>query len=157
MTLGGYSLKGHGHRGQSSKFYDSVPVDPWKFVEIQSFDLDDLGLLKQQPLQVTLEVTMEPILRRHFGDVPSPSSTTRGKAILVNCAGTTGQIGRNPTSLQAIQQAIDLNLTSKTWLTSTFIEHCEQSKTYDETTVVNISSMCAVKPTPTGPGAFSRL
>lgn len=97
----------------------------------------DLGNL------TTLERNMDPIWDRH--SLLSTTGQVPDRAVLINCAGTTGFIGRNPTSLQDIQQATDLNFTSKTWLSSRFIEQYSNSNT----TVVNISSMCAVKPTPT--------
>lgn len=91
----------------------------------------------------TLETDVEPIL-----DKLSLDGGIRSHAILVNCAGTTGYIGKNPASLEEIRRATDLNFTSKAWLTSRFLEafHDRHGTT---TTVVNISSMCAVKPTPT--------
>jgi NAD(P)-dependent dehydrogenase (short-subunit alcohol dehydrogenase family) len=53
-------------------------------------------------------------------------------------------------SLQEIKQAVDLNVTSKAWLTTRFLQHFDSSDdACQETTVVNISSMCAIKPTPT--------
>ena len=93
----------------------------------------------------TLESQVEPILKQHM----IPSETTyhhRSKAILVNCAGTTGFIGRKPFSLQEIKRGTDLNFTSKAWITSRFLELFQDRC---DTTVVNISSMCAIKPTPT--------
>lgn len=96
----------------------------------------DLGKLD------TLEHNVGQILDEHAHGqkLPPPS-----RAILVNCAGTTGWIGRNPTSLAEIQQATDLNFTSKAWLTAQFVDRFGKS----DTTIVNVSSMCAVKPTPT--------
>ena len=93
----------------------------------------------------TLESQLVPILNQHM----LPFDTTYGQrstAILVNCAGTTGFIGRKPSSLQEIQRGTDLNFTSKAWLTSRFLELFQDRC---DTTVVNVSSMCAIKPTPT--------
>lgn len=99
----------------------------------------------------TLQENVDPILDRHAVLSSSSSSQndsqqqTPDRAILINCAGTTGYIGRLPTSLQEIKQAADLNFTSKAWLTSRFVETFPRQSTV----VVNVSSMCAVKPTPT--------
>lgn len=111
-----------------------------------SVDLGDLS---------TLEATVEPILDRHRRPIPDTTNENDGdysRAILINCAGTTGEIGRLPTSLHQIQTAVDLNFTSKAWLTSRFLQHFSDHHHHDANTtvvVVNISSMCAVKPTPT--------
>jgi sepiapterin reductase len=131
----------------------------------------------------TLEAAMEPVWKRHppnvsvvttaasNGEVPSSSVKYHHHAILVNCAGTTGTIGKLPTNLQEIRQATDLNFTSKAWLTTQFIQRYaaqagQQSNAAEEeetrvssststqnitsrATIINVSSMCAVKPTPT--------
>jgi sepiapterin reductase len=87
----------------------------------------------------TIENDVDGILERH-------GTVARSQAILVNCAGTTGFIGRKPSSLEDIQAGIALNFTSKVWLTTRFLEKFQDCC---NTTIVNISSMCAIKPTPT--------
>lgn len=121
----------------------------WRIYEY-SVDLGNLD---------TLEESMKPIFDRHaFLSTRTTSSSplnrtlvSPDKAILINCAGTTGYIGLLPTSLQEIKQATDLNFTSKAWMTARFLQTFSQQKDDDSspTTVVNVSSMCAVKPTPT--------
>jgi len=106
-------------------------------LQVHAYSVDLANLTK-------LETEMNPILKHHT--LPSDPSWPGHKAILINCAGTTGLIGRRPSSLKEIQACMDLNVTSKVWLTTRFLELFQES--YD-TTVVNISSMCAVKPTPT--------
>mmetsp|Transcript_28465 Transcript_28465/g.43479 ORF Transcript_28465/g.43479 Transcript_28465/m.43479 type:complete len:305 (+) Transcript_28465:206-1120(+) len=118
----------------------------------------------------TLEKTIEPILEeeaQRFLISPRSSSHTvtnpqNHRAILINCAGSTGYIGPFP-SLIDIQEAVNLNFISKTWLSTQFARHflnsginideipAETKKKYSavECTIVNITSMCAVKPTPT--------
>lgn len=102
-------------------------------------DLGNLDILEQK---------MNPIFERHsqhsFDDHGIQRQAPPSKAILINCAGTTGYIGDLPTSLSEIRQAADLNFTSKAWLTSRFLQEFPNPGT----TVVNVSSMCAVKPTP---------
>lgn len=87
------------------------------------------------------------------------------RAILINCAGSTGYIGPFST-LKDIQEATNLNFISKTWLSTQFARHFlftmdgdveeernenkkENRKVITECTIVNITSMCAVKATPT--------
>lgn len=115
-----------------------------KKLKVYSYSVD-LGNLE------TLEAQIKPIMDRHTPRENhlsfDKSTKTQSRAILINCAGTTGPIGRNPSSLQEIQRATDLNFTSKSWLTSSFLTRFERD--FDETMIVNISSMCAVKPTPT--------
>lgn len=105
-------------------------------MQIQGYEVD-LGNLD------TLEGSMDPIWKQHASE-----TTTRQHSILVNCAGTTGAIGKLPTSLRDIRQAADLNLTSKVWLSTQFIQHYHNHPNH-QTTIINVSSMCAVKPTPT--------
>ena len=106
-----------------------------------SVDLGNLDTLEQQ---------VEPIFEKHsFLFLPADdngSTDPPSTAILINCAGTTGYIGRIPPSLSEIRQAIDLNFTSKAWLTTRFLQ---QFQHYSNTTVVNVSSVSAIKPTPT--------
>mmetsp|Transcript_25665 Transcript_25665/g.37791 ORF Transcript_25665/g.37791 Transcript_25665/m.37791 type:complete len:262 (-) Transcript_25665:270-1055(-) len=87
----------------------------------------------------TLEEIIEPILEQEA------ASTSHQRAILINCAGTTGYIGRTP-SLNDIKEASDLNVVSKKYLSTRFAHHFGDSK---GCTIVNISSMCAIKATPT--------
>mmetsp|Transcript_1780 Transcript_1780/g.3912 ORF Transcript_1780/g.3912 Transcript_1780/m.3912 type:complete len:115 (-) Transcript_1780:174-518(-) len=86
---------------------------------------------------------MEPILERHSRPC---EDNEYSKAIPVNCAGTTGEIGCLPTSLRQIQTDVDLNFSSKAWLTANFVQRFALATT---TVIINVSTMCAVKPTPT--------
>jgi hypothetical protein len=64
----------------------------------------------------------------HFAQLPNfpdggpPPCDHRSNAILVNCDGTAGFIGRKPSSLQEIKRGTDLNFTSKGWLTSRVLQ-----------------------------------
>ena len=114
-------------------------------VQKEQVDLSDLE---------TLESRLEPILNEQAEEFLLSSHRHDRHAILINCAGTTGYIGQTP-SLAQIQEATDLNIVSKTWLSTRFAQiFSDDSSTKDihtnaTTTVVNISSMCAVKATPT--------
>jgi sepiapterin reductase len=100
----------------------------------------DLGNLN------TLEDTIERVLQQQsIGIIAAEHELER--AILINCAGTTGLIGKHP-SLNEIKEATALNFTSKAWLSSRFAQQFVEIDT-TVTTIVNVSSMCAVKPTPT--------
>lgn len=101
-------------------------------VRVHSVDLSDLE---------SLEMNLRPI----FPPEPRVSHKEYERTVLINCAGTTGYIGQSP-SLFEIQRATNLNFISKTWMSTHF------AKTFGETTnctIVNVSSMCAVKATPT--------
>mmetsp|Transcript_15739 Transcript_15739/g.23843 ORF Transcript_15739/g.23843 Transcript_15739/m.23843 type:complete len:306 (-) Transcript_15739:1011-1928(-) len=119
----------------------------------------------------TLEEKVQPILEEEMSLFKESVRTAscevpnryKNRAILINCAGSTGYIGPFP-SLSNIQEAVNLNFVSKTWLSTQFVRHFDidihgeeppcKAKEGGETsavecTIVNITSMCAVKPTPT--------
>ena len=105
----------------------------------------------------SLEQSMDPILEQEALTAIS-SAPACSQAILVNCAGSTGYIGKYP-SLSEIRDATNLNFTSKAYLSTSFVRYfgIRRDETSPKTpssqniacTVVNVSSMCAVKPTPT--------
>ena len=81
-------------------------------LEVHTYSVD-LGNL------TTLEDQLGSILERHHPLVPSnENKMAPAHSILINCAGTTGSIGKNPSSLQDIKEATDLNFTSKAWLSA---------------------------------------
>lgn len=70
------------------------------------------------------------------------------KAIIVNNAGSLGYVGlaTNMASLEELQTAVNLNVTSSMWMTNRFSKELQQCK---DVTVVNISSLCAIQSFPT--------
>ena len=120
-------------------------------VRRETVDLSDLD---------TLEECIEPILEQEAATSAGTKLEAYDRAILLNCAGSTGYIGPRP-SLSDIRDATNLNFISKTYVSTSFVRHfgglreddhvsaTSQSTVKPECTIVNVSSMCAVKPTPT--------
>jgi len=85
-----------------------------------------------------------------FQDLISTNNnqTLYERAILINNAGSIDPIGKSSqlTSLQTLRACNDLNVTSSIWLSSYFIRHFSQNHGIQSTTVVNISSLCAIQP-----------
>ncbi len=99
-----------------------------------SIDLSDLSCL---------ESSMETVFRKQLESDVSPFK----RAILINNAGSLGHLGSSaelpsPTELQ---RNVDFNVTSAVWITSYFVKHFAQERKI-RCNVVNISSLCAVKP-----------
>jgi len=63
-------------------------------------------------------------------------------AIFVNNVGSLGPLGNSLSDLQEFQTSINLNIISSCWLSSKFLQRYHSK----HTTIVNISSLCAIKP-----------
>mmetsp|Transcript_33933 Transcript_33933/g.78253 ORF Transcript_33933/g.78253 Transcript_33933/m.78253 type:complete len:270 (+) Transcript_33933:1084-1893(+) len=72
--------------------------------------------------------------------------------VVINNAGSLGHLGpaADTPSLQSLQRYMDLNVTSSLWLTSRLSKELMEFE--DRTTIVNISSLCAIEPFPTMAG-----
>jgi len=121
----------------SRKSNNNVILDVFSFV----VDFSDLSSLEQDIASV------EDV-------IPRPDYYDR--SILINNAGSLGHLGpaTNLTSLPSAQHTVDLNVTSCIWLSSYFVRtFCEkklnnsaEERRSTTSFVVNISSLCAIKP-----------
>lgn len=107
-------------------------------IERHIIDLGDL-----ETLDADLSVILDPLKGAGYDET-----------ILINNAGSLGDlqtISALP-SLGSMQSAIDFNVTSACWVTSKFVKIFDESITEEiaskntKTTIVNISSLCAVQP-----------
>ena len=95
--------------------------------------------------------TLEQTVEEMFGQL---EKRTYDRAILINNAGSLGYLGRcsDMTSLGKLQRAIDLNVTSSSWISLQFVHKLSSSpsqkirSTCSCIVVVNISSLCAIEP-----------
>eukprot|EP00814_Leptocylindrus_danicus_P001952 CAMPEP_0116039940 /NCGR_PEP_ID=MMETSP0321-20121206/23985_1 /TAXON_ID=163516 /ORGANISM="Leptocylindrus danicus var. danicus, Strain B650" /LENGTH=293 /DNA_ID=CAMNT_0003519505 /DNA_START=25 /DNA_END=909 /DNA_ORIENTATION=- len=106
----------------------------------------------------TLDAELDYILKNIRRELSSEETSETGggnevydEAILINNAGSLGDLQTISTlpSLQSMQSAINFNVTSACWLTSKFMKHFSSggsnSNAKSKTTIVNISSLCAVQ------------
>jgi sepiapterin reductase len=77
------------------------------------------------------------------------------RIVIINNAGSLGPLGKvtNIKSLQEFSQAIQLNVTSSLWFTTKWVKELfttsQPNNQHVATTIVNISSLCAIEPFPT--------
>mmetsp|Transcript_8312 Transcript_8312/g.12801 ORF Transcript_8312/g.12801 Transcript_8312/m.12801 type:complete len:260 (-) Transcript_8312:172-951(-) len=71
------------------------------------------------------------------------------RIVIVNNAGSLGHLGNvtKMTSVKELAEAVDLNITSSCWFTTRWVKELLASAT--NTTIVNVSSLCAIQAFPT--------
>jgi sepiapterin reductase len=137
------------------------PLPPSLTVGQVVADLSDLSAL-----DATLDAILEQCKEKTATSAPQ-ESRSKCRLILINNAGSLGHVGlcTDTPSLSSLQQSIDLNVTSSLWMSSRVLrwaseqskqQHAlavddddDQSRPFWHTTIVNISSLCAIQSMPT--------
>jgi NAD(P)-dependent dehydrogenase (short-subunit alcohol dehydrogenase family) len=120
-------------------------------ISIHPMDVGDLS---------TLEERMGAVFEEMASSTNNNIATDFDRFVLINNHGTLGHLGpaaslddaRTPSSLEDMQRAVNLNVTSCLWISvmaSRFVQKHRGSSTAASATIVNISSLAAVQAFPT--------
>jgi len=118
----------------------------------QVVDLSDLDTLEDRMMGIFQEIKSNSRSSSKELDTKddhrNDGSSNFDRTILINNAGSLGHLGPSTDiiSLRDLRKVIDLNVTSSIWLSSNFVRQFGNPKTTTKSTVVNISSLCAIQP-----------